>query len=49
MVIAPEIDFAVLVACNRGHRCLENPPDGQGIDSDICAQTDLMILARLRS
>ena len=51
VVIAPEIDFAVLVACNRGctHRCLENPPDGQGIDSDICAQTDLMILARLRS
>ena len=24
------------------HRCLENPPDGQGIDSDICAQTDYM-------
>src|ERR1043165_9987212 len=24
------------------HRCLENPPDAQGIDSDICAQTDLM-------
>src|SRR5215471_3025164 len=22
------------------HRCLENPPGGQGIDSDICAQTD---------
>src|SRR5207249_9569848 len=31
------------------HRCLENPPDGQGIDSDICAQTDPMILIRLRS
>src|SRR5262245_31418768 len=25
------------------HRCLENPPDAQGIDSDICAQTNLMI------
>src|SRR5688572_12822064 len=31
------------------HRCLENPPDAQGIDSDICAQTDPMILIRLKS
>ena len=23
------------------HRYLENPPDAQGIDSDICAQTDI--------